>query len=74
MNPKYNKNIESYKPIKTLAKGSFGEVILVKSTAPDNRLYVMKIIPMDNMSEELKKNIQGSRNFKKIKSSKYKIS
>ena len=57
MNPKYNKNIESYKPIKTLAKGSFGEVILVKSTAPDNRLYVMKIIPMDNMSEELKKNI-----------------
>ena len=54
MNPKSNKNIEVYKPIKTLGKGSFGEAILVKSSAPGNGLYVMKIISMDNMSEELK--------------------
>ena len=54
MNPKSNKNIEVYKLIKTLGKGSFGEAILVKSSAPGNGLYVMKIISMDNMSEELK--------------------
>ena len=59
MNPQSKKNTETYKKIKILGEGSYGQAILVKSNSPGNSLYVMKTIPMNNMSEESKKKTYG---------------
>ena len=59
MNPQSKKNTETYKKIKILGEGSYGKAILVKSNSPGNTLYVMKTIPMNNMSEESKKKTYG---------------
>ena len=59
MNPQSKKKTETYKKIKILGEGSYGQAILVKSNSPGNSLYVMKTIPMNNMSEESKKKTYG---------------
>ena len=50
-----NKVQETYKYIRKLGEGAFGEAILVQSNGPNKNYYVMKSIPLINMNEEKKK-------------------
>ena len=50
-----NKVQETYKYIRKLGEGAFGEAILVQSNGPNKNYYVMKSISLINMNEEKKK-------------------
>ena len=57
-----NKVQETYKYIRKLGEGAFGEAILVQSNGPNKNYYVMKSIPLIKMNEEKKK-----KHLKKLK-------
>ena len=70
---KRNKKIqETYKKIKELNEGAYGQVILVRSNINKQNLYVMKTISIENLKKKKKKKNNGrSKNNTKIKSSKH---
>ena len=60
-------NKEIYQTIKELGHGAYGKAILVRSNLPGNKLYVMKVINIDNMKEEnIKKAYEEVNIIKKL--------
>ena len=55
-NEKQKKQNESYKKIKTIGKGSFGEVFLVECKS-DKQLAVIKQVDISEVSDEERKQI-----------------
>ena len=47
----YLKNMDKYRKVKVIGKGSFGYALLVQSVS-DKKLYVMKIIDVSRMDRK----------------------